>query len=81
MSSDNKYLLRNCIVCGKAFRTARYHAKTCSNACRMKHSRAGQKKKTQVETVTMSYLEWLLDDQRLTMHEGLSPNTPEDWQN
>lgn len=38
------YRIKNCVVCGKAFRSARHHAKTCSGACRSKLSRVGQKK-------------------------------------
>lgn len=38
-----KYRIKNCEVCGKAFRAARYHARTCSPKCRTALSRAGQK--------------------------------------
>jgi len=55
------YRLRNCVVCGKAFRAARYTAKTCSPACRKRLSRAGQIKPGKpVTPVTIYQLELLV---------------------
>jgi len=60
------YLLINCEICGKEFRTNRAHATTCSPACRQKKYRKSKKKQTvgqggiQVESVTLSYLDWLV---------------------
>jgi len=82
MPATSGYLLRNCIVCGKAFRTNRYHAKTCSDACRQKHYRDSKKSKQgravttpeNVTDVTLSYLDYLLN-------VTLTMPVAEDWQN
>lgn len=80
--STNGYRLVNCSICGKAFRSNRSHATTCSVNCRMKKSRQGRAKKgvtvpaNNVTEVTLSYLDFL------AAREGfLTMPTPEDWQN
>lgn len=81
MRKTSRYLLKNCLMCGKAFRTSRYHAKTCSPACRQKHyrqSKAGQGKATPTENVTgvtLSYLDWLLEK-----NQPMFMPVAEDWQ-
>lgn len=52
--------IKNCEWCGKAFRAARYHAKTCSPKCRTALSRAGQKSaEAGYAGVTLQQLEML----------------------
>jgi predicted nucleic acid-binding Zn ribbon protein len=81
MPKTSQYLLKNCIVCGKAFRTARFHTKTCSPACRQKHYRqnkAGKGKQATTENVTvvtLSYLDWLLEK-----NQPMLMPVAEDWQ-
>ena len=81
MYQSDRYLLKNCIVCGNAFRTSRFHAEFCSGACRQKNYRQQKKKAGQggsqgenVTGVTLSYLDWLVD------RVSTMP-VAEDWQN
>jgi len=80
--AHSKYILKNCEICGKNFRTSRQHATTCSPACRMKKMRQGRARTTKniqvenVTNVTLSYLDWLIEREvQFTMP------TPEEWQN
>lgn len=56
------YRIFNCEVCGKGFRSARQHVRTCSPTCRKQLSRAGQGRKARKnETgVTLHQLEMLV---------------------
>lgn len=54
------YELYKCEVCGKPFRSARKHVKTCSATCRKRRSRAGQgRTQKSVTEVTLFQLDFM----------------------
>lgn len=63
MVTKRKYLAHRinlCEVCEKPFRCARAHARYCSDKCRKRASRAGQKKAQEsVTPVTLKQLDML----------------------
>jgi predicted nucleic acid-binding Zn ribbon protein len=65
MVTKRKYLAHRinlCLVCEKPFRTSRSHAVFCSDKCRKRNSRAGQKKRQQTVThVTLKQLDSLAE--------------------
>jgi len=71
------YTLRTCTVCGRGFRSARKHARTCSNACRKALSRVGQSahgdhkndRAESVTQVTFQQLDMLLEKYRAVVQE------------
>jgi len=62
MSQKRKqhYRTAYCDVCSRPFKSARFHARHCSNACRQKSYREGRKDAVKIEhPVTLMQLEML----------------------